>query len=130
MKELLLCKYGEVILKGLNKNRFEAMMVKELERRIAKCGSFKVSRCQSTVYVEPQNDFADIDAALSEAQKVFGFVSIARACRVEKDIDDIMTAIKEYIPQFMGNAKNFKADARRSDKRFPLTSPQIAAKAG
>ena len=80
MKEILLCKYGEVILKGLNKNRFESMMVKELEARIKKHGDFKVSRCQSTVYVEPQNDGADIDGALESARKVFGFVSIARAC--------------------------------------------------
>ena len=130
MKEILLCKYGEVILKGLNKNRFESMMVKELEARIKKHGDFKVSRCQSTVYVEPQNDGADIDGALESARKVFGFVSIARACQVEKNMDDIISAIKEYIPQFIGNAKTFKADARRSDKRFPLTSPEIAAKAG
>ena len=130
MKEILLCKYGEVILKGLNKNRFESMMVKELEARIKKHGDFKVSRCQSTVYVEPQNDGADIDGALESARKVFGFVSIARACQVEKNMDDIISAIKEYIPQFIGNANTFKADARRSDKRFPLTSPEIAAKAG
>ena len=60
MKEILLCKYGEIVLKGLNKGQFESVMIKEIRRRVEKCGGGKVTRAQSTVYIDP-NDNVDID---------------------------------------------------------------------
>ena len=130
MREVLLCKYGEVVLKGLNRSHFEAIMLKTLKERVAPYGSFDIVKGQSTVYVEPQDAFADIDMAFAAAAKVFGFVRIARACVVEKDMEAILAAVRSYLPPFIEGAATFKADARRSDKRFPLTSPQIAAEAG
>ena len=130
MREVILCKYGEIILKGLNKNRFESQLIKALSRKVAPCGDFEVIRGQSTVVVSPRDDFADVDAAFAECRKVFGFVSVARACACPKDMGAICAAVKEYIPPFVRGKSNFKADARRADKSFPLTSPQIAAEAG
>ena len=82
MKEVLLCKYGEIVLKGANRAYFEDMLCKELRKRAKKCGNFDVLRAQSTVYIEPQDDFCDMDAMLVEAQKVFGIVAIAAAVPV------------------------------------------------
>ena len=56
MKEIILCKYGEIALKGLNKSSFESMMTKSVKRRLKSCGQFSVSKAQSTLYVEPLND--------------------------------------------------------------------------
>ncbi|MBQ8399661.1 MAG: tRNA 4-thiouridine(8) synthase ThiI [Clostridia bacterium] len=125
MKEIILCKYGEIVLKGLNRGTFEALLVKELQKRLKGCGNFKVYHEQSTAYIEPLDESADLDLAMERAQTVFGFVSISRACVVEKDVDAIAAAAKEYLPQFLYGAKSFKAEAKRSDKRFPIKSPEL-----
>ena len=64
MKELLLCKYGEIILKGANRAFFENLLCKELKYRAARHGNFSIYRSQSTIYIEPQDDAADIDGML------------------------------------------------------------------
>ncbi len=130
MKEVLLCKYGELILKGANRSYFENLLLRELKTRIKRAGDFDIYRAQSTIYVEPKNDDCDLDAALEYAKKVFGIVSIDRACVVEKNIDAIYKAAQEYLPQFLVGARTFKADARRSDKTFPLKSPELMAQVG
>ncbi|MBQ9116059.1 MAG: hypothetical protein IJY04_03460 [Clostridia bacterium] len=116
LKEILLCKYGEIVLKGLNKSQFESVMLKEIRRRVEKCGGGKVTKSQSTVYIDPE-EFTDIDMLIEELQKVFGIVSICRAAVVEKDMDAILTAAKEYLPDKLAGYKTFRADAKRADKR-------------
>ncbi len=130
MKEILLLKYGELVLKGANKSVFENAMVRDIKRKVADCGNFSVSRCQSTVFVEPCDEFADIDGALEACKKVFGIVSICRAAVCDKDMDSILRTVREYIPGYLTGCRTFKADAKRSDKKFPLKSPQIAAEVG
>ena len=61
IKEILLCKYGEIVLKGANRRFFEDKLCKELRYRAQKFGKFKVSQSQSTVMIVPQDDDADID---------------------------------------------------------------------
>lgn len=130
MKEVLLCKYGELILKGANRSYFEGLLMKELKARVRRAGDFDIHRAQSTIYIEPLNDDCDLDLALEYAKKVFGIVTINRACVVEKNIEAIYQAAKEYLPQFMKGVRTFKADARRADKRFPMKSPELAGEIG
>ena len=129
MKEILLCKYGEIVLKGLNKKNFERLLVRELEKRLKTVGEYSVSHSQSTIYVEPLNG-SSVDDGLDICRKVFGIVGVCRACCAEKNMEAIIAAAREYVPQFFGNAKTFRCDARRADKRFPLTSPEIAGEVG
>lgn len=130
MKEILLCKYGEIVLKGLNRGYFENLLLNEMKRRMAICGDFEITRAQSTLYIEPLNEDADIDEAMRLAMKVFGIVTVSRAAAVEKNIDAITAAAKEYLPKYLRGARSFKAESKRSDKRFPMTSPQISAEVG
>ena len=130
MNEILLCKYGELTLKGLNRGYFEKLLRRELQKRLKLAGNFSVSLMQSTIYVEPQDEDADIDEALRLCRKVFGITAVARAAVAEKDIASIKAVAKAYIPAYLKGHASFKADARRSDKRFPMTSPQIAAEVG
>ena len=51
MKEYILCKYGEIALKGLNKSSFESVLTKNIKRRLSGIGNFSVTRAQSTIYV-------------------------------------------------------------------------------
>ena len=126
MKEILLCKYGEIVLKGANKRYFEDILCKELRKRAKKHGSFEISRAQSTIYVKPLDDFCDIDGMYEDALKVFGIAAIGRAAVCEKNIEDIKRVAKEYIPQFLEGKKSFKVDGKRSDKTFPYNSMDLA----
>jgi len=130
LKEIILCKQGELVLKGLNRKWFEDLLSKRLRECLKPYGEFKISTSQSTTYVEPLNDLADIDGAFDACLKVFGFVSVSRAVVCEKNIYDIKQKAAAYLPAFLEGKKTFKAEARRSDKRFPLTSPQLAAEVG
>ncbi len=130
MTEVILCKYGEIILKGANKATFESMLLKELRRRAKFVGGFSVRYNQSTVYVEPTEEDADTDEMYEQVKKVFGFASVTRAAVCEKNMDDIMRVAREYLPEKLRGVKKFRCEAKRSDKKFPLTSPEIAAEVG
>ena len=58
MQEVIMAKYGEIALKGLNKNTFEDLLVRNIKRRIKRCGEFHITRNQSTIYISPENDDA------------------------------------------------------------------------
>ena len=130
MNEVLLCKYGEIVLKGANRAYFEDMLCKELRKRAKKCGNFEILRAQSTVYIEPLDEFCDMDLMLSEAQKVFGIVAIARAYVCEKSLEAISAAAREFIAPEIRKYKTFKVEAKRSDKRFPLDSMDLSREIG
>ena len=130
MKEILLCKYGEIVLKGANRRYFEDSLCKTLRFRAKHYGNFKIDRSQSTLVIEPLDEFADIDGMFETASKVFGIVGISRCAVCEKDMKAIEETVKEYIPAFLEGKKTFKVEAKRSDKRFPLDSMQICAQVG
>ena len=130
MKEVILCKYGELVLKGANKARFEAMLVRRIRSRAERFGEFSVRNMQSTVYVEPQNELCDIDGMLDSMCRLPGFnrVSVAAVC--EKNMESIRACVEEYLVPRMQGVKTFKVEAKRADKRFPLKSPELCAAVG
>ena len=77
--EMLLLKLGEVVLKGLNRRSFEDKLVSNVRRRMKPCGSFQIYIRQSTIYVEPQTETCDMEAAYKAARQIFGVVTVARA---------------------------------------------------
>ena len=97
MKEIILCKYGEIVLKGLNKRQFEAVMLRQLSHRIAPLGKFEITSAQSVAYIEPTDEECDIDAAYDAVCKIFGIVSVCRAAVTEKNFDSIVRTVGEYI---------------------------------
>ena len=128
--EMLLLKLGEVVLKGLNRRSFEDKLVKTVRHRMKACGSFQVYVRQSTIYVEPQKDDCDMEAAYKAAKQIFGVVTIARAVPCEKDIDAIVETAKAYLADAFAAAKTFKVESKRADKNFPLNSIQISQAVG
>lgn len=129
-KEIILCKYGELLLKGANKKFFEDALLREVRIRARNYGNFDVYRAQSTIYIDPQDDNADIDGMFRSARTVFGFVSIGRSAVCEKDMDAIRALARAYLPPQLADKHTFKVEARRSDKTFPLNSMEIAAEIG
>ena len=130
IQEIILCKYGEIVLKGANRQNFESALVKELRRRASPYGTFKIYFKQSTIFVEPQNDECDMDGMYDAARKVFGIVGVNRAAVCEKNIESILETAKVYLPEKLFGKRTFKVEAKRADKRFPLTSPEISAQVG
>lgn len=130
MKEILLCKYGEIVLKGANRKYFEDMLCKTLRFRAKHYGKFLITRSQSTIVIEPQDDAADLDGMFETAMKVFGIVGISRCAVCEKNMDAIRETARSYVPQFLEGKKTFKVMAKRSDKRFPLDSMEIGREIG
>lgn len=130
MQEVILCKYGEIILKGANRSTFESSLVKELRRRASPLGTFKIYFRQSTIYIEPQDEFSDMDAMYETARHVFGIVGVTRCAVCEKNMESILQTVREYLPEKLVGKRTFKVEAKRSDKRFPLKSPEISAEVG
>ncbi|MDE5671489.1 MAG: tRNA 4-thiouridine(8) synthase ThiI [Eubacterium sp.] len=130
MNEIILVKNGELVLKGLNRNSFEDVLIKNMKRHLADIGKFSFTKSQSTIMVEPENSETDLDDAVEALRKVFGIAALSRAAVCEKDIDDIIKTAKDYLEDELLTAKTFKVEAKRSDKKFPLNSPQICRELG
>ena len=131
MKEIILAKNGEIALKGLNRRRFEEVLMRNIKWRLKDFGKIRVSCMQSTIYIDPEDgEFYDFDGAVGALRKIFGIASISRAAVLEKNMDDILAKVCDYIEPALFGAKTFKVEAKRSDKHFPLKSPEIAAQVG
>lgn len=130
MKEIVLIKNGELALKGLNRHTFEDMLIKNMRHRLAGLGTFAFKSEQSTIVCTPGDDVYDMDEAFARLCKVFGIAGLSRAAAVEKDMAVILPAVKEYLRDSLLAAHTFKVNAKRSDKRFPLKSPEICNEVG
>lgn len=128
--EMILCKLGEVILKGLNRRAFEDKLLSNLRRRVSKCGNFRVYSKQSTIYVEPVNDDCDLDAAFAACRQVFGVIAVSRALPCEKSVPAILQTAKTYLHDELSAANSFKVESKRADKTFPLTSIELSQQVG
>lgn len=123
-------KLGEIALKGLNRKTFEDVLIKNIKRRLQGAGVFSVTSRQSTIYVEPMDQEADMDLAEERCAKVFGVVSYTRAGEAEKSLSSIQEKAAEYLRDELEEAGSFKVEAKRSDKKFPQKSPEIARETG
>jgi len=130
MNEIFLMKLGEIVLKGANKRQFENKLRQNVRRRMRPFGNFDVYIMQSTVYVVPEDDMADVDGAWEACHCIFGVVSLCRCRPCEKNLDAIFNAIEEYLGEDLDCAKSFKVESKRSDKQFPMTSIAISQEIG
>lgn len=130
MKEVILIKNGELALKGLNRSTFEDILVKNIRRRLKSAGDFDYIKSQSTIIIEPKDENCDFEAAQEAVRRIFGIAGFSRAAAVEKDFDKVIEISGAYLEETLKNAKTFKVEAKRSDKKFPLTSPEISREMG
>ncbi len=129
-QEVIMIKLGEIALKGLNRKTFEDTLVKNIKWRLRGVGKFAVTRAQSTMYIEPKEDDIDFDEAADHLSNVFGIAAFTRALVTEKKLEAIKADAVEYMRDVLPYAKTFKVTAKRADKSFPLTSPQIQQELG
>ena len=104
--EVILCKFGEVVLKGANRQNFESALVKELRRRASPYGTFKIYFKQSTVYVEPQDEFCDMDGMYEAAKRVFAAALAERHKLVRDSLVAVVRPVakSEFGAEFFAEA--------------------------
>ena len=137
-QKVLLLKYGEIALKGLNRANFEKLLEQNIISVIRnykittnnKQAYFNVEREQSTMTVWCDDPDFDIDDIIPALSKVFGIATINSAIKTEKNIDKIKEIALKYIAPVLENKKSFGVLAKRSDKSFSIKSPEIALQVG
>ena len=119
--------YQEIALKGNNRPYFIARLVRNLRAATADLGVREVRVLMGRIQVELESD-ADWSAVKDRLGRVFGVGNFAQAGRAPLDVDVIATAILNDLG--VRSVRTFRVSARRADKRFPLTSPQIEREVG
>lgn len=128
--DILLLKYGEVVMKGLNRSYFDNLIVRRVKNLLKTVeGEFTLEYAQSTLCILGSED-ADMEDAAEKMKRVFGVASVCRAFRCEKTVESIRETVKEHIEELVGDARTFKCEGKRSDKSFPLSSPALSAEIG
>ena len=121
---------GEIALKGLNRGKFEARLIKIIRWRLEPLGKFRVYAAQSTVFIEPKEDGLDMDEAFRRISRVFGIVKMSRAVECPKDFDAICETAEAYLGEQLSGVRTFKVEAKRADKNYPMKSPEICRELG
>ena len=124
MRDVLLVKFSEIYLKGLNRPYFLRMLVDRVKKAV-KAVEGHVWLSDSRVYV---SDMTDTQEAIRRVTKVFGVHSVCRAVEMPKD--DFHAICERAVEMMRGVRGTFKVAARRSDKRYPMDSPEINIKMG
>lgn len=130
MKEIILLKLGELVLKGLNRRAFEDKLMGNAIRRLRPFGDFRVYTKQSTTYIEPQNEDCDLDDAFEMMKKLFGVAGLCRAAACEKSKEAMLDMASEYLGVRLRHARSFKVESKRADKSFPMNSIQLSQYVG
>ena len=129
MKEIILVKYGEIILKGGNRPKFEKKLLENIRNSMKNVAEIKMYMAQATVYIEPLDE-DKIDIICERLCKIFGIVTVAKAAICDKNIESIRETAVSYCKDELTPGRKFKVEAKRSDKSFPLNSVQLAIDVG
>ena len=124
MRQLILVRYGEIYLKGQNRPYFIRTLVNRIKQAVRPFGG-KVWLNDSRIFV---SDMTDMEECMTTVSKVFGVHSLCPAIEMEKDNFEAICA--QAAEMMKGISGTFKVDSRRSDKRYPMTSPQINMQLG
>lgn len=132
MDQAFLLKYAEIGIKGKNRYKFENALCEQIRRKLAKIdGEFEVIREQGRIFVEAHGDF-DCEEAIQEMGMVFGVTGISPVEVIEnKEWEHLTKAVGDFVErQYDTQDFTFKVKCRRSDKHYPLTSPEVCMEMG
>ena len=124
MKELLLVRYGEIFLKGLNRPYFIRALIRKIRYALRGTGS-NVWIHDGRIFID---GFQDLETVVEKVTRVFGVHSVCPAVEMQKeDFDAICNQGIKMMAEVRGT---FKVNARRSDKHYPMNSPAINMEMG
>lgn len=127
MREIVLAKYGEIALKGLNKRVFEKQLMDHIRTALAPLGQVRYQIAQSTIFVEPSEEIP-LDQVMERLRKVFGLASLCRCGICDKEMGAIEEFAGDYLSEQLTFAATFKVRQSASDKAFPLNPPKSATR--
>lgn len=134
MKNVILVRYGEIALKGLNRPVFEEKLVNNIKKSLYGLGKTSIIRSQARIYIEPLNDDYNFKAAMDRLVKVFGIVSVSPVWKIESDFEIIKSQALEMVKRFVEKKGispiTFKVETKRGYKGFPMESPEINIELG
>jgi tRNA uracil 4-sulfurtransferase len=107
----ILLRYGEIFLKGKNRSMFERKLISNIEH----IAEVKVKHLRSRLVTKYFANHLVL-------KKVFGLVSYSPALKIETDVEEIKKQSLEILKDKKGV---FKVKTKRSDKRFPIKSPEL-----
>lgn len=129
MKEIILVKYGEIILKGGNRPKFEKILMQNIRDAIRNIATAKITIAQATIYIQVEEEDR-LDLVCERLALIFGIVTVTRAAVCEKTIESIEATALEYCKNDLLPGKKFKVEAKRSDKKFPMNSVELSIEVG
>ncbi|MFZ7120598.1 MAG: tRNA uracil 4-sulfurtransferase ThiI [Eubacteriaceae bacterium] len=124
MEKVILVRYGEISLKGLNKAYFIDMLIKNIKTSLRKINSTKIEKIQGRFIIRVAKE--NFDEALICLKKVFGIVSISEAYCIEKEMDKIQYVSLTLMKEINENV-TFKVESRRADKKFQMNSQELSS---
>ncbi len=130
-EHIFIVRCGEVALKGMNKPYFERMLVERIRKLLKRFDGVSVYRHEGLIFVRADISL-DQNQIIKQISKVFGVASISPAVECESTMEAIGEAAVEYMLDEIKERgiKTFKVEAKRADKNFPITSPEIGRKIG
>lgn len=123
MYSMLIARYGEISIKGKNRSDFEKKLVENMQRAVKGLGDIKIVRSGGRVVVRLNG--ADYRPVLDKLRWVPGIVSLSPVITTPQDLEQIKDAAVRLLRQVVRKPVTFKVEARRADKTFPLTSPEL-----
>jgi tRNA uracil 4-sulfurtransferase len=112
---------SEVTIKGANRRKFEDMLVSNIRSSLKGLGEFEAHRPAGRILI--RSEATDEKAFATALEKTFGIDLISFCESSKPQMADIEKAVSAHLPQLKGRA--IKVEAKRSDKSFPLTSPEV-----
>lgn len=117
----ILIRYGELSLKGKNRNSFIKQLYDNVRKACTGFPTLEFEKQHDRMYIYLHDE--DEKKVCEIVSKVFGISSLSLAVKVPSDLEEIKKACLEVLP--LDQDKTFKVAARRNDKTFPVVSDQI-----
>ncbi len=124
MENILIAKYGEIFLKGLNRPYFEKTLLNNIRNALSDLSGVNIRKEVGRFYIT--SDTQDEDVIIDHIKNVFGLTDISVACKVPSEMEDIEKKLIEvagnFIREIGKNSIKFKLETKRTNKLFPMTS--------
>ena len=134
MQEVLLVKYGEIILRGKNRYLVENMLIKTIIKNLKKVGNYWVSKEQGRILIESkeENGKFDFENVIPLVVNILGITAVCPAIKLDdSSIENIRkNALNHMKEQWKNEEVSFKVETKRSDKQYPMTSKEISMDIG
>ncbi len=131
MYKAFLIKYAEIGIKGKNRYIFENALRDQIKNSIKDLGEYIVTKEQGRLYIECPEVY-DYEETVEALQRVFGIAQICPVLIIDTiEWEPLKQAVGDYVEtRYQDKSFTFKMEAKRSDKKYPLTSPEICAEMG